>query len=73
MNRMRLISLSVKRPSVLDTSTAHSGPPARGRHYGSGDACIATAQIFWVPPLLSCGKFFHVRNIIRLSSAVFSF
>eukprot|EP00959_Pyramimonas_sp_CCMP1952_P136345 2853152-Pyramimonas_sp.AAC.1 len=60
MNRMRLISLSAKRPYVLDASTAHSVPPARGRHYGSGDACKAIAHIFWVQPLLSRGEFFHV-------------
>eukprot|EP00959_Pyramimonas_sp_CCMP1952_P242297 5064571-Pyramimonas_sp.AAC.1 len=60
MNRGRLISLSGKRPPVLDTSTARSGPPVRGRHYGGGDACKAIAQIFWVPPLLSRGGFFHV-------------
>eukprot|EP00959_Pyramimonas_sp_CCMP1952_P180612 3776418-Pyramimonas_sp.AAC.1 len=60
MNRRRLISLSVKRPSVLDTSTTHSSPPVRGRHYGGGDACKAIVQKFWVPPLLSRGEFFHV-------------
>eukprot|EP00959_Pyramimonas_sp_CCMP1952_P292781 6123237-Pyramimonas_sp.AAC.1 len=60
MNRGRLISLSVKRPSALDTSTANSSPPVRGRHYGGGDARKAITQIFWVPPLLSRGEFFHV-------------
>eukprot|EP00959_Pyramimonas_sp_CCMP1952_P340557 7133034-Pyramimonas_sp.AAC.1 len=60
MNRMRIINLSVKSPFVLDTSTAHIGPPVRGCHYGGGNACKAIAQIFWITPLFTRGEFFHV-------------
>eukprot|EP00959_Pyramimonas_sp_CCMP1952_P319415 6683975-Pyramimonas_sp.AAC.1 len=69
INRMRLTSISVKRPCVHNTSTAHRSPPFRCRHYGSGNACTASAHIFWVPPLLSCGEFLHKCNVARLNDA----